>query len=99
VSGAWLSIPLAAGAGALLAVAWLGALWWTVARLPRQKRPALWAAAGFGLRLILVAGGFCLIAAGDWRRLAACGVGFVLARMVALRRMRAGIGRAKGWRA
>ncbi len=80
-----LSIALSAIAGAGLAVLFFGGLWWTVRRAMSSPQPALWFAGSLLLRTGFVVVGLYFIAVGDWRRLVACLIGFVAARMVVIR--------------
>ncbi|MBN2700184.1 MAG: ATP synthase subunit I, partial [Methylothermaceae bacterium] len=68
-------------AGAALGILFYGGLWITVRRLPQIHRPALWMTTSFILRMAGVVGGFYLLMAGDWRRLAALLLGFVPVRL------------------
>lgn len=74
------------GAGALLGSVYLGALWWTVRRLPAARRPGLLLVASLAVRLTLLLGGLGWVADGRWPVLAAGVVGFVLVRTVLVRR-------------
>lgn len=90
--------PAAAGlAGAALGLLFFGGLWWTVRRAAASPRPALWFGPSLLLRMAGVVGGFYLVGAGQWTRLAACLAGFVLARgaLLWLTRAPAGQGRAR----
>ena len=75
-----LKIVLASLAGVLLGGIFFGGLWWTVKKGLASRRPALWFLVSFLLRIGLVMAGFYFVGQGDWRRLAACLVGFVVAR-------------------
>lgn len=72
-------------AGLLLGAVFFGGLWWTVRRGMVSTRPALWFFLSLVLRLSLVLLGFYFVGQGDWRRLVACLVGFVLARILVTR--------------
>ncbi len=80
-----LVLGLAVAAGLLLGGLFFGGLWWTVRRGVTSKRPALLFLGSSLLRMALVVVGFYLIAEGDWRRLLAAMVGFVLARLLLIR--------------
>jgi len=54
-----------------------------------SKRPALWFLGSQLLRTGVALGGFYLVARGDWQRLLACLLGFVMARLVVTRLTRA----------
>jgi F1F0 ATPase subunit 2 len=77
-------LPLAAAcaAGLLLGASFFGGLWWTVRRGLSAKRPALWFFGSVVLRMSIVLVGFHLVSSGDWRRLLACLLGFVVARFL-----------------
>ncbi len=78
-------LPLAAAcaAGLLLGASFFGGLWWTVRRGVWAKRPALWFLGSVVLRMSIVLVGFHLVSSGDWKRLLACLLGFVVARFLA----------------
>lgn len=78
--------PLAAGAA--LGAAFFAGLWWTVRRGLVSERPALWFMGSMLVRTALVLAGFYLVADGRWQRLAACLLGFALARGAVVRRLR-----------
>lgn len=77
-------LPLAAAcaAGLLLGASFFGGLWWTVRRGLSAERPALWFLGSVVLRMSIVLVGFYLVSSGDWKRLLACLLGFVIARFV-----------------
>lgn len=60
-------------------------LWFTVSRLPSFRRPVLFVAASFLLRLSLAVGGFLLIMDGRLDRLFAALIGFLVVRFVCVR--------------
>lgn len=80
-----LTLILACIAGLLLGAIFFGGLWWTVRKGMESTRPALWFFASLLIRLSLVTAGFYFVGGGDWRRLVACLVGFVIARMLITR--------------
>lgn len=75
------TIALACAAGAGLGLLFFGGLWWTVQRAVASRLPAFWFAGSLLVRIGLVVTGLYLVSRGDWKRLAACLVGFVAARM------------------
>jgi len=75
----------ALGAGLVLGAVFFGGLWWTVRRGVSSNRPALWFFGSFALRILIVLAGFYAVAGGQWRRLAACLLGFVFARFFVTR--------------
>ena len=84
-----LNIILALLAGILLGAFFFGGLWWTIRRGVASPRPAAWFLGSLVLRAIIAAAGFIFVAQGDWRRLVACLLGFLLARLVVMRLARA----------
>jgi F1F0 ATPase subunit 2 len=80
-----LPLMLAALAGILLGAIFFGGLWWTVRKGLSSRRPALWFLVSFMLRIAIVMLGFYHVGQGDWRRLVACLVGFVIARLLVTR--------------
>ncbi len=72
--------------GCVLSLLMFGGLWWTLRRLPASRRPWLFALVSFWVRLIVVAIGFYLICAGDWRRAVASLVGFWMGRTLLVHR-------------
>lgn len=78
-------LMLAGAAGFLLGLFFFGGLWWTLRRAVDSPRPALWVAASLLLRMAIVAGGFVVVGAGDWRRLVACLAGLLVGRWLVVR--------------
>lgn len=80
-----LELPLAVFCGLLLGLFFFGGLWWTVRRGILSERPALWF---FGSLLIRTTGalaGFYAVSQGEWRRVLACLLGFLMARFAVVR--------------
>ncbi|MCF8176762.1 MAG: ATP synthase subunit I [Burkholderiaceae bacterium] len=75
-------LVLAGLAGLLLGAVFFGGLWWTVRKGVASPRPAVWFLASLLMRMSLVMAGFYFVGQGDWRRLVACLVGFVIARIL-----------------
>jgi F1F0 ATPase subunit 2 len=80
--------PILAGnlfAGILLGAFFFGGLWWTI----RSRSPSQWSgllfSASFLLRMAVAVTGFYLVSHGEWRKLMACLVGFLLARIAVTR--------------
>jgi F1F0 ATPase subunit 2 len=71
--------------GMLLGGIFFGALWWSVRRGIRSAAPALWFSASWLIRTAVALAGFYVISHGEWPRLVACLLGFVLARGALLR--------------
>jgi len=80
-----LILALALGAGLLFGGIFFGGLWWTVHNGVSSKRPALWFLGSRLLRMGLVLVGFYFVGQGDWQRLVACLIGFIIARLIVLR--------------
>ncbi len=89
-----LAAALALVAGAALGVVFFGGLWITARRGARSAQPATWFAGSLLLRMAIVLPGFYLVGGGNWERLAACLLGFVLARVLVSRATRPGRARA-----
>jgi F1F0 ATPase subunit 2 len=83
------ALILALLAGVSLGTIFFAGLWWTTRRAVSSPRPAVWFLGSLVLRAIIAAAGFIFIAQGDWRRLVACLLGFLLARHLVLRLARA----------
>jgi len=81
------ALALAFFAGALLGVLFFGGLWWTVQKGVASERPALWFFGSLLLRTSLILAGFYFISQGHWSRLAMCLLGFLIARLIVVRRL------------
>ena len=81
-----LALALVAGGG--LGFIFFGGLWYTVRQGLQSTRPARWFLVSLLIRMSAVLGGFYLVGHSDWRRLAACLVGFVIARIIVVRQTR-----------
>jgi F1F0 ATPase subunit 2 len=77
-----LLLLLAGAAGVLLGAIFFGGLWWTVRKGLSARQPALWFFGSMLLRMGIALAGFYFVGRGDWRRLIACLLGFVIARFV-----------------
>ena len=84
-----LSLILALILGSFLGAAFFGGLWWTIRKGVSSRVPALWFLGSILLRTTITVVGFYLIGRGDWHRLLACLLGFLLARALATRFSRA----------
>jgi F1F0 ATPase subunit 2 len=76
-----LMLALAWVAGAALGAIFFGGLWWTVSRGASSPRPALWFFGSALARMSIALAGFYLVAGGQWERLIACLLGFVVVRL------------------
>jgi F1F0 ATPase subunit 2 len=81
------ALSLAAGllAGIVLGAFFFGGLWWTVRKGVLSQRPALWFFGSMLLRTSVVLLGFHFVSGGNWQRLLAALLGFVLARLIVMR--------------
>jgi len=80
-------LALAFIAGASLGAFFVGGLWWTVQKGVSSESPALLFLVSLLLRTGVVLVGFYFVAQAHWSRLAACLLGFVVARFVVVRRL------------
>lgn len=80
-----LFLLLALIGGLLLGVFFYGGLWWTVRKGLASSRPALWFPASFLLRTGIAMGGMSVFFGGRWQRLLVCLLGFLAARLFAIR--------------
>jgi F1F0 ATPase subunit 2 len=81
------ALALAFFAGALLGLLFFGGLWWTVQWGIVSERPALWFFGSMLLRTSLILAGFYFVSQGHWSRLAMCLLGFLIARLIVVRRL------------
>ena len=77
-------------AGLLLGGFYFGGLWWTVRQGVSSKHPARWFLGSMLARMSIVLLGFYFVGRGDWHRVAACLVGFIIARFIVSLRLRSG---------
>ena len=78
-------LGLALAAGLSLGAIFFGGLWWTVRKGVSSKHPALWFCGSLLLRMSLVLIGFYFVGRGDWLRMVASLLGFIIARFCVLR--------------
>lgn len=71
--------------GVGLGAIFFGGLWWTLARAVTSERPVVWFAGSFVVRTGLTLSGFYLVSNGRWEPLLLCMLGFLMARVVAIR--------------
>jgi F1F0 ATPase subunit 2 len=76
--------------GVALAILYLTLLWITVRRLPQLQYKGLWLAGTAVARLAALMLAFYWIMDGQWQRLLACLVGFILARLAVTAWVRTG---------
>lgn len=80
-----LSLATALVAGVLLGGIFFCGLWWTVHQGVSSKRVALWFLGSMLLRMCVVLLGFYFVSGGDWKRLLAALIGFIVARLIVIR--------------
>ncbi|MEO6054707.1 MAG: ATP synthase subunit I [Chthoniobacterales bacterium] len=67
--------------GGVLGAIFFGGLWWTVRKGVSSSNPALWFFGSMLLRMGIVVAGFYYVSGGQWTRLVACLLGFIIARL------------------
>ncbi len=82
------ALMLATIAGIILGAIFFGGLWLTVKRGLKSNYATLWFLVSLLLRSGIVFTGFYLIGNTHWQRLAACLLGFILARLALIKRLR-----------
>jgi len=80
-----LTLALALVAGVLLSALFFGGLWWTVRKGVSSKQPGPWFLGSLLLRTGIILAGFYFVSGGNWERLLACLLGFVIARFIVTR--------------
>ncbi|MBC7628733.1 ATP synthase subunit I [Ferruginibacter sp.] len=70
--------------GLLLGVLFFGGLWITVKKIINSKTPGLLMVGSFVLRITIVLAGFYFIGLGDWKKLIACLIGFMVSRFTVI---------------
>ncbi len=81
------ALALACFGGFLLGAAFFAGLWWTIQKGVASERPAFWFLGSLILRIGLIVAGFSLVSQGQWLRLGVCFLGFLIARVVVVRRL------------
>ena len=71
--------------GLLLGALFFGGLWWTVWKGLSSKKSTFWFLGSLWLRMSITLAGFYFSAAGHWRRLLMCLLGFFIARFIVIR--------------
>ena len=84
----FLFLALALVEGLVLGTFFFGGLWWTVRRGVSSKWSAFWFLGSKLLRMGMVLVGFYFVGRGDWKRMVACLLGFVIARFMVMRMTR-----------
>jgi F1F0 ATPase subunit 2 len=80
-------LALAFVAGAVLGAFFFGGLWWTVQKGISSRSPAIWFLSSLLLRTGAILAGFYFVSQGHWSRLVACLVGFLIARVMIVKRL------------
>ena len=80
--------------GLVLGAIFFGGLCWTVRKGVTSNHAALWFLASMVVRMSIVLTGFYFVGRGDWQRLVACLVGFIIARHIVMRITRTPVERA-----
>jgi F1F0 ATPase subunit 2 len=83
----FLPLALALLGGGLLGAFFFGGLWWTVQKGVTSELPAFWFLGSLLLRTGAILAGFYLVSQGHWSRLVACLLGFVIARVIVVKRL------------
>ena len=86
-----LHVIVACFAGLLLGALFFGGLWWTVRKCLTTAHPALWLLGSALIRMSIALAGFYFVSDGQWQRLLACMVGFIIARLIVTRLSRSTI--------
>ena len=81
-----LVLALAAGIG--IGAFYFGGLLWTIQKLPERRRPGLWVTASYFIRTAIAVFAFYLVMSGHWQRLLVSLLGFIVIRIVLVRRMK-----------
>ena len=81
----FLILAVALAAGFLLGAFFFGGLWWTVRKGISSKRPAFLFLGSLLLRMSFVLVGFYFVGGGNWQRLLACLLGFIIGRFCVIR--------------
>ena len=74
--------------GMLVGLFYFGSLWVIVRRIPMMKRPALLVIGSFFIRNAVTVLVFYFIMGGRWERLIVSMLGFILSRIIILRRVK-----------
>jgi F1F0 ATPase subunit 2 len=82
-----LTLVLAGLAGVLLGGMFFGGLWWTVRRGVASAYAAPWFMVSLLVRMGLLLAGIYVVGHGQWERMFACVLGFIVARAIVTRVM------------
>jgi F1F0 ATPase subunit 2 len=80
-----LYLMMACFAGLLLGAVFFGGLWWTVRKCLTTPNPAPWLLGSVLIRMSITLAGFYFVSDGQWQRLLACLMGFIIARLIVTR--------------
>ena len=69
-------------AGVMLGAIFFGGLWWTVRLGISSEWAAVWFLGSLLLRTTIALAGFYFVSQGDWRKVLACLLGFLIARFL-----------------
>jgi len=75
-------LAVAGFAGMLLGAFFFGGLWWTVRKCLITPHPAIWLLGSGLIRMSATLAGFYFVSGGQWQRLLACLMGFIIARLI-----------------
>jgi len=76
------ALMLALLVGVMVGAIFFGGLWWTIRWGISSKWAAVWFLGSPLLRSAIVLAGFYFVSQGDWRKVVACLVGFLMARFL-----------------
>jgi len=80
-------LAIALAAGLLMGLFYFGLLWLTVQGIHRAKHPLALLSLSFVMRLAVILTAFYIVMSGHWERLAACLIGFLVARYLMIHRL------------
>jgi F1F0 ATPase subunit 2 len=86
ISSDWLFMILSIAAGFVLGWFYFWTLWLTLQRIPNAQQPGLLMFGSYLVRTFVLLGSFYFIMDGQWPRLLAMLIGFIIARMMMIRR-------------
>jgi F1F0 ATPase subunit 2 len=76
-----ITMAIVFGVGLVLGAIFYGGLWWTVQKGLTSDYAGWWFTLSLWARLGIAAGGFYLVADGDWKRILVCFAGFITSRI------------------